>query len=258
MIDRYRNYQPQRRQHRRRKSHSKKWLVFIAVIAAFIAGKMILGIFDQTKEPVVSSSKTDVPKAKPKPDEIATSTWNELETNVNAIIGQNPTIDISVSVIDANTSTSYNFGIQDNYAGASTTKVLTAAAFLSQVEAGTQKLDAPLGNSTARQQIKQMINRSNNESWALLNKAVGYTELEAYAKSIGANSYQWSGNIITAADEALILKKLYKRELINNDHTALLLSYMQNTNNEDMIPVVIPTGATFYHKYGQISIFFGQ
>lgn len=198
------------------------------------------------------TEKIEKPKVGPKPDLIDETTGNELGIKVNEIIAQNPGIDISVTAIDANTSTSYNFGIQDNFAGASTTKVLTAAAFLHQVEEGTHSLNEALGSSTAQQQIKQMINRSNNDSWALLNKAVGYANLEAYAKSIGASSYQWSGNIITAGDEALILKKLYKRELINEEHTSLVLSYMQNTNNEDMIPVVVPAGATFYHKYGQL------
>jgi len=57
---------------------------------------------------------------------------------------------------------------------------------------------------------------------------------------------------MTSSDQALLLSKLYKQELLNESNTRLLLSFMQNTNNEDMIPVVKPNGSTLYHKYGQL------
>jgi beta-lactamase class A len=56
---------------------------------------------------------------------------------------------------------------------------------------------------------------------------------------------------MTSSDQAEILSKLYQGKLLNKAHTDLLLSFMQNTNNEDMIPKVNP-GGTLYHKYGQL------
>ena len=96
-----------------------------------------------------------------------------------------------------------------------------------------------------------MINRSDNNSWAVLNSAVGHARLDSYAQANGIGSYKYIGNLMTASDQAQLLSKLYNRQLLNEEHTKLLLSFMQNTNNEEMIPKVTP-GGTLYHKYGQL------
>lgn len=187
-----------------------------------------------------------------KADPITDTTWNEMQTNVDALLAQHPDINIGVSVIDVQTGRKANYGFQEAYAGASTTKVLTAAAFLHDVEQGEYTLQTSLGGATAQEHLRRMLNRSNNESWAALNSAVGYSQLTQYAHDNGIASYQYVGNLMKPADQALLLEKVYKHELVNEDHTALMLSYMQDTNNEDMIPVVVPADATFWHKYGQL------
>ena len=57
---------------------------------------------------------------------------------------------------------------------------------------------------------------------------------------------------MTPSDDALLLKQLAAGKLLNSTNTQTLLSYMQNTNNDDMIPYAAPNGATVYHKYGQL------
>ena len=195
--------------------------------------------------PIASTKVETKPKITAEP--LSSTTWTTLDQRVNAVIAENPTIDISVAVIDIKTSTRANYGIQNNFAGASTTKVLTAVAYLSDVEKGKCSLTAD-----GRNQLRLMINRSDNTAWDTLNKKVGYNNLNIYAQSIGLSSYNWNGNIITASDEAILLEKLYSRKLLSEENTKLLLSYMQNTNNEDMIPAVTPAGATIWHKYGQL------
>ncbi len=49
---------------------------------------------------------------------------------------------------------------------------------------------------------------------------------------------------------AKILAQLYQGKLINTAHTAELLSYMQHTNDETMLPAGAGSGVTAYHKYG--------
>lgn len=253
MIDRYRNYQP-RYQPKRKARRSKKpvFILCLAILLVF-SGKVMLDKKSATQQKTAAAAKS---AAKPKPvikaDPIASSTWNNLSVAVNDIINENPGLDISVAVIDIGTNTKANYGIQDNFAGASTTKVLTAIAYLHEVEQENRSLTQKVGGINAKQQIKQMINQSNNESWAALNQNLTYAKIKTYAQSIGINSYQPKQNTITASDEALLLQRLYMRDLLNEENTTLLLSYMQNTNNEAMIPKVIPAGATIYHKYGQL------
>lgn len=175
-----------------------------------------------------------------------------MQTTITALLAQHPDINIGVSIIDLQTDRKVNYGFQDAFAGASTTKVLTAAAFLHDVEEGRYTLQTNLGGATAQEHLRRMLNRSNNESWAALNSAVGYSALTQYAHDNGIASYEYIGNLMEPSDQALLLEKVYKRQLVNEEHTKLMLSYMQDTNNEDMIPVVVPKGATFYHKYGQL------
>lgn len=253
MIDRYRNYQPAYYRSRQTKKPRKKlpWRLFILILIC-IAGYKTYVHFSSD---VNSSIKKVADKPKPKPivaTPISDTTWNTIATNVNTIISANPDLNIGVSVIDSATNTKVNYGLQEPFAGASTTKVLTAAAFLHLVENGQYTLQSQLGSRTAKEHLRLMLNQSNNESWAALNSAVGYSELTQYAHSNGIASYQYVGNLMTPSDQALLLQKVYKRTLINDEHTKLMLGYMQNTNNEDMIPVVVPSGATFYHKYGQL------
>lgn len=251
MVDRYRNYQPYKpNKHPRRSSHKGLFAIFLIGLFAF-GGTMLVKSLSQ-KEETSQANSTSKKETIVKAEAISTSTWNQLSQEINALIAANPQLDISVAVIDVRTNTKGNYGIQDNFAGASTTKVLTAAAYLHDVETNQASLTDSVNGINAQQQIKQMINRSNNESWEALNQAVGYGRLENYAHSIGMSSYKYIGNLMTASDEALLLQKLYSGELLNDTHKQLLLSFMQNTNNEDMIPVVKPEGASLYHKYGQL------
>lgn len=252
VIDRYRNYQP-RYQKPRPRRHKHRGLILLGTAALIVfTGKTLLSQAKPDKKPSTPASSTQKPKIVIKADPIATTTWNDLAQQIDTIIAQHAELDISIALIDIGTNTKAGYGFQDNFAGASTTKVLTAAAYLNQVEDGARSLDQTIDSRSAQQQLKQMINQSNNDAWAALNTNLTYKTIEAYARSIGITSYQSKNNLITASDEALLLQKLYKRELLNEEHTALLLSYMQNTNNEAMIPKVIPEGAVIYHKYGQL------
>lgn len=183
------------------------------------------------------------------PDKKSEPQTADLENKINKILAKYPDMTIGVSVVNANGETS-NLGVQKSYTGASTTKVLTAVAFLSEVEDGTKSLEKYTGNYTYQWHLQQMINQSNNDSWAVLLRAIGYQNLQDYARSIGIKSYMWDGNTIAPADEAILLSKLDKGELINESHKKLLYSYMQNTNVEDLISPAIPDNLTFYHKYG--------
>lgn len=109
-----------------------------------------------------------------------------------------------------------------------------------------------LGYYNAAFQLKSMINRSNNDSWHLLMNAVGYPRLIQYAASIGI-TYDPQQNRLTPAEMALFLKQLYSGDMLNREDTEQLLSYMQNTNVERLIPAACRPDITVHHKYGQLN-----
>lgn len=144
------------------------------------------------------------------------------------------------------------YGDESEFVAASTAKLITAAAYYHLVETGKATLEQKLGYYNAAFQLKSMINRSNNDSWHLLMNAIGYPRLIQYAASIGI-TYDPQQNRLTPAEMALFLKQLYSGDLLNREDTEQLLSYMQNTNFEGLIPAAARLDVTVHHKYGWLN-----
>ena len=173
----------------------------------------------------------------------------ELDSQINGIIAANSAYALGVSLIDVSDGVVHGYGVQDKFVAASTAKILAASAYYHLVETGRASLTAPMGNSTAGTQIRRMVQQSNNDSWALILRAVGARGITDYAGSIGI-TYDRTVNLLTPAEMARTLQLLYTGQLLNARNTAQLLSYMQNTNFETLIPPAVPTGVGVHHKYG--------
>ena len=157
-------------------------------------------------------------------------------------------IQSSVAVINKS-GQSFIVGSTKPFNAASTTKIILAACLLHEVELGNKSLSAQAGDYPVSFQLQEMVNQSNNDSWHALTNYIGLQNLSDYAQSIGIH-YDVANNSITTTDEALFLQKLYTGELLNSQDTKLLLSYMQHTNDETLIPAVVSSDVTVYHKYG--------
>ncbi len=177
----------------------------------------------------------------------------ELEAQINTIIANNSAFALGVTLIDISAGNAdapvREFGVRTKFVAASTAKILAAAAYYNLVESGQASLTAPLGASTAGNQIRWMVQQSNNDSWALIMNAVGRQRLSSFAAGLGIQ-YQNTVNQLTAAEMARLLATLSTGRLLNPANTAQLLSYMQDTNYETLIPAAVPPGITVQHKYG--------
>ncbi|MCU1554465.1 MAG: serine hydrolase [Arthrobacter sp.] len=171
---------------------------------------------------------------------------------INAIIDANSRYAVGVALIDVNDGVVHEYGDNTKFAAASTAKILAAAAYYHLVETGRASLATRMGSSTAAVQIRQMVQQSNNDSWALILRAVGHQGLTAYAASLSI-SYDRTVNLLSPAETAKTLSLLYTGQLLNPVNTAQLLSYMQRTNYETLIPAAVPAGIEVYHKYGLLS-----
>ncbi len=176
----------------------------------------------------------------------------ELEGQINGIIGANSQYQMGVALIDTADGAIYQYGVREKFVAASTGKILAAAAYYHFAETGQLSLTARLGRSTAEFQIQQMIQQSNNDSWTLIVGAIGYQRIHDYAASIGI-AYNRTYNTLSPAETASTLALLYNGKLISGAHTAELLSYMQHTNYETLIPAAVPPGISVFHKYGLLN-----
>jgi beta-lactamase class A len=177
---------------------------------------------------------------------------DSLQDSIESVLRDNPDYRIGLAMADISGDAAMTYGDQEAYNAASTAKIITAAAFYDMVENGDASLDDPLGNYDAAFQLEAMVKQSNNDSWLLLMDVVGYPQLTDYAASIGV-AYDPEENLLTPAEMALVLKQLYAGDLLNPDNTAQLLSYMQDTNNEELIPAGSQSGIEVFHKYGEFN-----
>jgi len=226
---------------------NRRLLVLALVVLLVITGTITLAVV--RSEPPTGAVMPTQPAVPAAPVAAAPPS---LQDSVDNILSEADEYRIGIALADVSGGAERTFGDENTFTAASTAKILTAAAFYHLVEEGQASLDGPMGDYDAAFQLKAMINDSNNDSWLLLMDAVGHTQLTAYAASIGI-TYDPEQNLLTAADMALILKKLYAGELLNKDNTAQLLSYMQDTNNEDLIPAGSRSGVDVHHKYGEVS-----
>lgn len=178
--------------------------------------------------------------------------YGALRKQLNAIISTYPQYQLGVAVIDMSDGVIHTYGVQGKFVAASTGKILAAAAYYHYAERGLLSLTAPMGGHTAAYQIHQMIQLSNNQSWALILGAIGNQRIHDYAAALGITYYR-TLNELSPAETTTLLYLLYTGRLITTAHANQLLSYMQHTNYETLIPAAVPPTITLFHKYGLLN-----
>ena len=230
----------------RKRGHRRLLILAFAVVLVIVGTVTLAVVRSEPRTGAVVPTQPAVPAAP------VAAAPPSLQDSVDKILSEADEYRIGLALADVSGGAERTFGDESTFTAASTAKILTAAAYYHLVENGQAALDDPMGDYDAAFQLKAMINDSNNDSWLLLMDAVGYPQLIAYADSIGV-TYDPEQNLLTAADMALILKKLYAGELLDEDNTEQLLGYMQHTNNEELIPAGSRTGVDVHHKYGEVS-----
>lgn len=175
-----------------------------------------------------------------------------LSAAIDPVIAAHHSGTVGVAITDPATAITRTYGSSGVFEAASTSKLITALAYYHAAEKGDRNLNTMVGSFSAQFQLQQMVNQSNNESWHLLADYLGDTSLQHYAKSIGSD-YTVGKNTVSPASMAQTLAKLSQGKLLSSPHTTQLLSYMQQTNDDTMIPAAMPNGVTVYHKYGLLN-----
>jgi len=150
-----------------------------------------------------------------------------------------------VAVYDINNAEAFGISELEQFHAASVMKLLVATTAFTDIEAGKY----PLSNTT-RYNLQQMINQSNNNSWEYFNQLQGFGHQQVVADNLQLTNVKVWGNLMSAKGVAELLLKLYKGEILTEEHRKLFLSYMQNTETENRISPSIPAGVNFYHKTG--------
>lgn len=198
-----------------------------------------------------NTTNTKAAAAAPAPEPVKAIDFTLMNATINAQVAKYPTMDIGVAVIDLKTGDAVYNGVQSPFVAASTAKLITAIAFLHDVEQGKASLTQRVGSRSAQEALKTMIIDSDNAAWNDFNNGVlSHSELAAYASSIGVSDYDPEKNTITPRSVGQLLNSFYGKKLLNQEHTDLLLSYMLQAKEVDYITNNVPTGTKVYHKPG--------
>jgi len=206
-----------------------------------------------TPSPSPTLTPSPSPISTPSPTAVSTPATLYLadrKAAIEAVLAQYSTDRWGLQLMDLSDGEQLSLNGDSTFTAASTTKLITACAYLQQVQAGNFSLDDQLGDYSAEFQLEQLVNQSNNDSWDEFYGLLGLDEISQYAKSIGLTQFDINANTDSPADLALLLRKLYTGELLNSTYTTQLLSYMQDTEEERFLPSGISSQTTLYHKIG--------
>jgi beta-lactamase class A len=234
-------------------SNKFKFASFFVMASLLMVAGFIFGLpgssHGEVKATTTNSQPEEVKPAPPKKLD-----FTEMNAVINAEIQKYPSMDIGVAVVDIKTGDSQTYGVNVPFVAASTAKLLTAIAYLHDVEHGTATLSQSVGARSAQEALKAMIIDSDNDAWNAFNNGVmSHSELRQYANTIGLSNYNPDTNTITPDSVALLLSNLYQQKLLNNEHTQLLLSYMLQAKEVDYVTNTVPTGTKVYHKPGYLA-----
>lgn len=158
-----------------------------------------------------------------------------------------------IEVLELDSGERFGINQEQKFHAASTGKVLVAVYALKKVDEGQLNLDQIFGGVPLKERLRLMINISDNNSWEILLNGLNYSKIQKFGEEQGLSNSDVYQNTTTAHGLNTLLSKLYKREILSSQSTDLLLSWMQNTEREDLIPSAISKDIQVYHKAGSFN-----
>ena len=120
----------------------------------------------------------------------------------------------------------------------------------------------PVGSSISlRECAFQLVNRSDNTAWVMLNRRLGDERIKAELESMGIENTAYanlSDYVAAPNDVLLMLQKISDPSFTSEELSAEMLAAMTATVSEDRIPEKLPAGVRVAHKFGSYGDNFGD
>lgn len=238
-------------------------------IGYFLAVKILV-----RSQPIISPLADDRPAQKPASlikifakDKTPESLGKTLHATV-----ADKWVNYSILVIDY--TSDFEMALNDRviYTAASVNKIPILAALYAQAAAGKIDLDDSVtiqakdvqdyGTGVIRYQkpgssysiktlARLMMQKSDNTAaYVLAQYTVGISTIQKLVDSWGLTQTDIETNKTSNRDMALLMKKIYNREITDTAHTQEMLAFFKDTDFEDRLPAMLPDTANVYHKIG--------
>lgn len=106
-------------------------------------------------------------------------------------------------------------------------------------------------NNEDKSLVEAMGKRSDNFAFNTIVESLGKEVVNNTIYDLGMPNTSLSENTTTPEEVGLFFKKLYKKELLDNDNSQELINYMTDTIFEDWLRAGIPSEYKLAHKYGR-------
>lgn len=250
--------------YRPKKSFPIKQTIFVIILisALFIAFKLRNTDVFQKKELKVINLPSDIKG----PQNIT-----ELKIAVNNII-QKKTGTYSVYYVDLNSGENFGLNQEQVMTAASVNKIPILAALYYLANKGDIDLDkeitlqskdiqdygtgviryqTPPVTYTIRELAQLMMEKSDNtSSYVIASKIVGLQKVQDLVNSWGLTQTNMDENTTSNHDMALLMQKMYKGEIANQELTNEMIGFMDDSDFEERLPKLLPENINVYHKIG--------
>lgn len=131
-------------------------------------------------------------------------------------------------------------------------KIITLqASDIQDYGTGSIRYDPPGSTYTIRELAKLMMKKSDNTAAYILSRyVIGNKQMQEFVDSWKLLQTDMNKNTTSNTDVALLMEKMFRGKMVNQDLTNEMLSFLTNSDFEDRIPALLPKTATVYHKIG--------
>lgn len=235
-----------------------RWqLAFIpAAILAIIAGGGIGYTAAQFKAtPVVATAKPVASMAATASEPAARVTAAKLQSTLDGALAGLPA-SASASIIDLTNGTTAGHNANQQMVSASLYKLFVALAVYRQIDSGAMTLASGAGNGqTVGACLDKMITVSDNSCGVALGSLVGWSKQNSAFQKDGFAQTRLSSTsdeLTSAADVALLLKRLQAGSLLSPVSTTHFTDLLKAQRINNRLPVGLPNGVAIGHKTGDL------
>lgn len=117
---------------------------------------------------------------------------------------------------------------------------------------GSLRYQKPGGTYSLKTLAKLALQQSDNTAAHIIGNKIGEENIQKTIDQLGLTQTNMATNQTSAYDMYLLLKKIYNNEITTPAKTQELLGFMQDTDIEDRLPRLLPSGSVVQHKTGDI------
>lgn len=115
---------------------------------------------------------------------------------------------------------------------------------------GSLRYQKPGGTYSLKTLTKLALKQSDNTAAYILGQRVGHARVQEVIEEFGLTQTSISDNTTSSYDLYLLFSGIYHHKFVSEAHARELLGYMTETDIEDRLPALLPTGTTVAHKTG--------